>query len=339
MALIETHSLVKVYRVVQKKAGLLGSMQALLKPERKLVTAVDGISLAIEKGEIVGYLGPNGAGKSTTIKMLSGILEPTSGHVSIAGLDPQRQRRQVVRQLGVVFGQRSQLEWDLRLGESFELLRRIYRVDPAAYRKTLAGLIDVLQIAPFLNNPVRTLSLGERMRGELAAALLHEPAILFLDEPTIGLDIDAKYRIRDMIREINQTRRTTVLLTTHDLDDVEQLCQRLIVINHGRVVEDGPLQELVDRLAPYRVLLVDAEKLPEGLSFPQAEIVRRDTHRLWLKFDRAQITAAELIQQVSSRVTIRDLSIEEPSIEDMVQRLYDDTGPANGMSLPLPADT
>jgi ABC-2 type transport system ATP-binding protein len=322
MALIETRHLVKTYQVTQKQSGIAGAIRSLIAPERRLVTAVNDLSFSIQKGEIVGYLGPNGAGKSTTIKMLSGILEPTSGQVRIAGLDPQTERTRVVRQLGVVFGQRSQLEWDLRLGESFELLRRIYHVPDTDYRQTLGWIEEVLQIRELLNSPVRTLSLGQRMRGELAAALLHNPSILFLDEPTIGLDIEAKFRIRDMIREINQSRGTTVLLTTHDLDDVEQLCQRLIVINHGKIVEDGPLEALILRLLPSRLLVIDCERVESPIHIEGAELIKQEGHRIWLKFDRNQISASQLISRVSALWNVRDLRVEEPNLEDMIQHLY-----------------
>jgi ABC-2 type transport system ATP-binding protein len=322
MSLIEAHNLVKVYRVSKKKPGIAGAVHGLFHPDYSDVRAVDGISFDIPAGQIVGYLGPNGAGKSTTIKMLTGILHPTSGEVRIDGRSPQRERQAVVATLGVVFGQRTQLYWDLRLGESFELLRRIYRVPAERYQAQVRWLSDVLVLDPLMNTPVRQLSLGQRMRGELAASLIHDPAIILLDEPTIGLDIEAKHRIRDFILALNRERGTTVLLTTHDLGDVAALCSRLIVINHGKVVEDGPLDALVRRLAPFRVLVVDCEVVPEHFAHQHAEAMKVEDNRLWLRFDPEDISASALIADLSHRLPIRDLSVQEPDIEDVMKRVY-----------------
>ena len=260
-AVVEVIDLVKEYVISKKESGLKGALKGLLFPEKKTVRGVDGISFSINAGEIVGYIGPNGAGKSTTIKMLTGILHPTSGSIKVCGISPQADRKSVVRKLGVVFGQRTQLYWDLRLGESFELLRRIYQIDKSSYEETLNVLREVLKLDEFINTPVRQLSLGQRMRGDLAAAMLHSPSILFLDEPTIGLDADAKHAIRNFIKEINRKRSVTVILTTHDLDDVEQLCSRLVVVNHGKVVEDGPIDSIIHKLTPHRLLVVELHML------------------------------------------------------------------------------
>ena len=259
MAHIELERVCKTFRVTRKQKGLAGAVKGLFRPDRREVHAVRDVSFAIEPGELVGFIGPNGAGKSTTIKMLSGILYPTSGRVSVVGLSPQRQRRAVVQRIGAVFGQRSQLNWDLRLGESYELFKRIYRIADDDFERSLAELCEVLGIGDLLDTPVRQMSLGQRMRGELAGAMLHEPDILFLDEPTMGMDIEVKAAIRAFIRDINQRRRTTVLLTTHDLDDVEELCERLIIINQGRIIEDGPLAALIDSITPHRYLIVECE--------------------------------------------------------------------------------
>ena len=259
MAQIELKEVCKTFRVTRKQKGIAGALRGLVRPDRREVHAVRDVSFSIEPGELVGFIGPNGAGKSTTIKMLSGILYPTSGSVSVNGLSPQRDRRAVVQRIGAVFGQRSQLNWDLRLGESFELFKRIYRIADEAFERSLAELVEVLGIGELLGTPVRQLSLGQRMRGELASAMLHEPHILFLDEPTIGMDIEVKAAIRAFIRDINRRRRTTVLLTTHDLDDVEELCERLIIISQGRIIEDGPLAELVDTITPHRYLIVECD--------------------------------------------------------------------------------
>ncbi|MGN1340268.1 MAG: ATP-binding cassette domain-containing protein, partial [Oscillospiraceae bacterium] len=255
MPVIEVKNLKKQFKSVRKQKGLKGAIKGLFRPEKKIVTAVDDISFSIERGEIVGYIGPNGAGKSTTVKMMSGILRPTSGEILVNGISPVKDRKAVVKHLGVVFGQRTQLYWDLRLGESFELLKRIYDVPDEVYNENMAMMDEILDLKSIIDTPVRQLSLGQRMRGDLAAAMLHSPDVLFLDEPTIGLDVDAKHAIRRFIKEINETRKTTIILTTHDLGDIQELCKRIIIINKGMVIEDGSLDELIDRIAPYRQLV------------------------------------------------------------------------------------
>ena len=253
--MIDVQNLCKDYVLKQKGPGLRGALKSLVRPRHKQIHAVRDLSFHIDDGEIVGFIGPNGAGKSTTIKMMSGILTPTKGCVLIDGRDISKHRKEVVRNIGVVFGQRSQLNWDLRLGESFELLKHIYQIDQTDYDRTLDELDQILQIREIIDKPVRQMSLGQRMKGDLAAAMLHSPGILFLDEPTIGLDVSAKYALRKFIKEINKTRKTTVILTTHDLGDIQELCERLIIINHGVMMEDGPLSEIVDRIAPYKTRL------------------------------------------------------------------------------------
>jgi ABC-2 type transport system ATP-binding protein len=322
MALIEAEHLTKEFTLVKKQSGLLGSLKSLFRVSKKQVRAIEDISFAIEQGEIVGYIGPNGAGKSTTIKMLTGILHPTSGEIRIAGISPQRDRKAVVKQLGVVFGQRTQLYWDLRLGESFELMKRIYRVEAATFRDNMRLMDRVLGISELCDVPVRQLSLGQRMKGDLAAAMLHSPSILFLDEPTIGLDVEAKHAIRNFIQEINRQRGVTVILTTHDLDDVEQLCKRLIVVNRGKLVQDGPLDELIARMAPHRLLVLDLERPDADLSHPHAEIVKQEGSRVWYRFDKHDISAHQLISQLSARLPVIDLCVKEPDIEDAIRQLY-----------------
>jgi len=322
MAVIEVQDIVKDYVLVKKGRGLRGSLKALFAPERKVVRGVDGVSFSIEPGEIVGYIGPNGAGKSTTIKMLTGILHPTSGTIRVCGISPQADRKSVVRKLGVVFGQRTQLYWDLRLGESFELLRRIYQVSKTEFDKNMKELSEVLRLDEFIDTPVRQLSLGQRMRGDLAAAMLHAPSVLFLDEPTIGLDAEAKHAIRNFIAEINRKRGVTVILTTHDLDDVEQLCSRLIIVNHGKVVEDGPMGELITKLTPKRMLVVELERPCEDVSHPLADIIKQDGLKLWYQFEKSKISAAELISDLSAKLPIQDLSVKEPDIEDAIRQVY-----------------
>ena len=322
MIIIEVNGLVKDFKVTKKGTGLRGAFKSLFKSETKIVRAVDNISFNIEKGETVGYIGPNGAGKSTTIKMMSGILRPTSGRVLISGLDPQKDRKSVVMNLGVVFGQRTQLYWDLRLGETFELLKRIYKIPDDMYKKNMALMDDILKISELSDTPVRQLSLGQRMRGDLVAAILHSPPVLFLDEPTIGLDIDGKYAIRKFIKDINASYKTTVILTTHDLDDIKELCNRIIVINDGKIVEDGSLSNLIGKIAPIRRLIIDFYEEHQGISHPKAKTVKTEGHRVWLEFEKDAITAAELIADISAQYSIRDLSLEEADIEDIIRTVY-----------------
>ena len=257
MALIEVEHARKVFTKYGRRGGRWGTLRTLLAREKHTVVAVDDVSFRVNEGEMVGYIGPNGAGKSTTMKMLTGILVPSSGRVVVDGRVPYRQRVEHVRHIGVVFGQRTQLWWDLPTRESFELLRHIYRVPEARCRDNLAYFTELLELGPFLETPVRQLSLGQRMRADLAAALLHEPRILFLDEPTIGLDVVAKERIRQFLTDINRERGVTVILTTHDLDDIERLCPRVVLIDHGRVIYDGALEALRTRFGRQRTLVVD----------------------------------------------------------------------------------
>ncbi|NIK23266.1 ABC transporter ATP-binding protein [Paenibacillus lupini] len=324
-AVIEVNDLVKEYIIVKKESGLRGSLKSLLFPKKTKFNGVNGISFSIAPGEIVGYIGPNGAGKSTTIKMLTGILHPTAGSIKVCGISPQADRKAVVRKLGVVFGQRTQLYWDLRLGESFELLRRIYQINQAEYEQNLAILTDVLKLQDFINTPVRQLSLGQRMRGDIAAAMLHSPSVLFLDEPTIGLDADAKLAIRNFIKEINRTRGVTVILTTHDLDDVEQLCSRIIVVNNGKIVEDGPIESIIHKLTPHRMLVVELQKPCADLSTPNAIVIKQEGLKIWYQFEKEAISASELIAALSQKLPIQDISVKEPNVEDAIREVYKTT--------------
>ncbi|HPF87582.1 MAG TPA: ATP-binding cassette domain-containing protein [Candidatus Limiplasma sp.] len=322
MAQIEVDHLSKQYQVIKKKKGFRGTLHSLIKPEKVMVEAVDDISFDIQKGEVVGYIGPNGAGKSTTIKMMIGILNPTSGSVHINGISPHEHRKEVVRNLGVVFGQRTQLYWDLRLGESFELLKRMYDVDKKAYEHTVAELTEVLQLQDFIDTPVRQLSLGQKMRGELAAAMIHSPSILFLDEPTIGLDLDAKQAMREFIANINRQRNVTVLLTTHDLSDVSELCKRLIVINKGRVVEDGDLGGIVQRMSPYRVITLELRSPVTEIRCPKVTLDKVEGTKIWCRFDHHQYSASEIISELARETEIADLSVLDADIEDTVRLIY-----------------
>ncbi|MET0902613.1 MAG: ATP-binding cassette domain-containing protein [Acidimicrobiales bacterium] len=312
--IIDVHGLAKVFDVY-RKAGRV-------RRRREQVTAVDGIDLQIERGAMVGYIGPNGAGKSTTIKMLTGILVPTRGHVRVDGLEPSRSRTELAARIGVVFGQRSQLWWDLPLRDSFDLLRHVYRVPSARHAENLARYADALDLGPLLDVPVRQLSLGQRMRGELTAALLHDPSILLLDEPTIGLDVVSKEAVREFLTEVNREHGTTVLLTTHDLADVGRLCERLLIIDHGTLIEDSTVVGITARYGTERTLVVDLAEPGPPLEVDGARVTRIDGPRQWLRFRRDDVSASELLGRVTALAEVRDLAIEEPDIESIVREIY-----------------
>ncbi|MEN9936901.1 MAG: hypothetical protein RLZZ387_3480 [Chloroflexota bacterium] len=324
MSLIDVENLEKVFQVPVRRTGPLGPLRTLISREHRTVRAVDRVSFSLAAGEMVGYLGPNGAGKSTTLKMLTGILVPSGGTLFVDGRVPHRQRVEHARRIGVVFGQRTQLWWDLPTVESFELLRHVYRIPHDQWRRNLDAFTELLELGPFLDTPVRQLSLGQRMRADLAAALLHDPAILFLDEPTIGLDVVARERIRQFLREINRDRGVTVILTTHDLGDVERLCRRVVLIDHGRVIYDGDLEALRERFGRWRTLVVElaSAEATADIAAPGAELARVEGPRAWLRFDRRTTTAAALIASIAARYPVRDLTVEEPEIEAIVRDIY-----------------
>jgi ABC-2 type transport system ATP-binding protein len=322
--MIDVEHLRKEFFVPETIPGAFGAVRSLFSRKGHTVMAVNDISFHIEPGEFVGYIGPNGAGKSTTIKMLTGILHPTSGTVRVDGLSPQDERRKVVQRIGVVFGQRSQLWWDLPLRDSFDLLGAMYKV-PAARQKELAKRFDdLLELGKFWDTPVRKLSLGQRMRGEICAALLHEPKILFLDEPTIGLDVVAKNAIREFLREIN-ANGVTVLLTTHDLGDIEKLCRRVMVINNGSILFDGPIEAMHSRMGAQSQLVADfaAPVASQALSLPdRVTWSQPDPSRLLVDFDRAEFSPNEILHIISAAGDIVDIHIVEPDIEDAVTKFF-----------------
>jgi ABC-2 type transport system ATP-binding protein len=294
-----------------------------LRRTKRTVAAVDGIDLRIERGEMVGYIGPNGAGKSTTLKMLTGVLTPSAGTVSVCGLTPVPQRTRLALRIGVVFGQRSQLWWDLPLRESFSLLRHIYRVPAQEHAARLRRCVGLLDLDGFLDTPVRQLSLGQRMRGELTAALLHGPEVLFLDEPTIGLDVVSKQAVRSFLAELGATGDVTLVLTTHDLADIERLCRRLVVIDHGRVVHDGTIEALHNRYGSRRRLVVDLDApLPPGFTVDGATLVSVEADRHRASFDLLSDEAGPVVARLAALSSLRDMSLVEPDIEDVVARLY-----------------
>ena len=316
--------------MAERLPGLSGAFRGLIHRRMRDVHALGGIDFDIERGELVGYIGPNGAGKSTTIKILAGILTPTSGSCRVDGLTPWRERKRHVARIGVVFGQRTQLWWDLPVIESFDLLRDIYRIPPAVYRENRDRLIALMDLEPLLDVPVRQLSLGQRMRSDLAAALLHGPSLLFLDEPTIGLDAVSKLAIRDFVRELNRDQQVTVLLTTHDMDDIEALCERVIVIGNGQILVDGDMDALRRRVRSERVLVIDYASAEEAVSVDASldaagEGVRRvdrNASRVRIAFDPERIPAAKLIGALLAQGTPRDLFVEYPPIEQTVAELY-----------------
>ena len=336
-SMIEAVGLSKTFRIAQKRRGLLGELRSVVDPEMRVVEAVRDLSLRIERGEMIGLIGPNGAGKSTTIKMLTGILVPSGGTIRVAGLNPTRQRKELARRIGVVFGQRSQLWWDLPLIDSLQLLRYLYRVPEDRHTANLARLRDMLALDEFIDTPVRQLSLGQRMRGDLAAALLHDPELLYLDEPTIGLDVVAKARIREFLQAINAEVGVTVLLTTHDMDDVEMLCKRMLIIDHGRKLYDGTVDDIRERFSGERTLIaefapgalarlpVDESGLPQLPELPPGvRQARAEPPRLWLNFAREAIPAHELVAWLGARYTLRDVTFQEPEIEDVIRRIYEE---------------
>ncbi|CAA9547037.1 MAG: Efflux ABC transporter, ATP-binding protein [uncultured Thermomicrobiales bacterium] len=330
MSLIEAHDLVKVFERTKRAEGRFSALRTLFTRQKERTVAVDGVSLAIDEGEVVGYLGPNGAGKSTTIKMLTGILVPTSGTATIAGIIPWADREANAMNIGVVFGQRSQLWWDLPLDESLRLIGKMYRVPDERFRRNRDMLVELLAMQPFLATPVRQLSLGQRMRGDIAAAVLYEPPVLFLDEPTVGLDVVAKERIREFIEEINRDRQTTVLLTTHDLDDVERLCKRILIIDQGKVLFDGAAADLKRRYAPNRLLDITVsgdgtEALRGVTAAPPAGVTVIKDEELTASFSiEPEVTpVAAVIADISARVPVIDITVREPEMDGIIREIYE----------------
>lgn len=322
--MIKVKNLQKHFKVRQHHQGRWASARNLVTRQYRLVKAVDEVTFSVGAGELVGYLGPNGAGKSTTIKMLTGLLVPSGGEVQVNGRIPWRERSRYVARIGAVFGQRTTLWWDLPLVESLQLLRHIYKVPKGQFDERLAMFEQLLELAPFLDTPVRSLSLGQRMRADICAALLHKPDILFLDEPTIGLDVVAKERIRQFIQYINEEWGTTVILTTHDLADVQRLCQRVMIIDQGRLLYNGRLDDLQNEYGGRRRLVVDFAEAYEDVSVAEAEVIAYENSRATYLFDRQQVTASALIGRLSSQYRIVDLSVQEPDIEATIRRIYEE---------------
>jgi ABC-2 type transport system ATP-binding protein len=323
MPQIVVEALAKTYRVAERAPGLTGALRGLVRRQSRAVHALVDVSFSLEAGELLAFIGPNGAGKSTTVKILSGILRPTSGRVEVGGLIPYEDRIRHVARIGVVFGQRSQLWWDLPIVDGFDLLADIYRVDPARYRERRDELVAMLRLEPLLAQPVRQLSLGQRMRAEFAAALLHDPEILFLDEPTIGLDAPSKLAVRDFVRRLNRERGVTVLLTTHDMQDVEALAERVIVIGQGRLLTDGPFASLRAGVLAERRLHIDFAGPAPEIAIPGVTVRSRAERSLELAFDPAKIPTPKLIAAIAAEHAVEDVHVEEVAIEEVITRFYE----------------
>ncbi|HHU5135993.1 ATP-binding cassette domain-containing protein [Streptococcus agalactiae] len=326
MSMIEVSHLQKNFIKTVKAPGLKGAFQSFLRPEKHTFEAVKDLTFDVPKGQILGFIGANGAGKSTTIKMLTGILKPTSGFCRIDGKLPQENRQNYVKDIGVVFGQRTQLWWDLALQETYTVLKEIYDVPDKEFRKRMAFLNEVLELNDFIKDPVRTLSLGQRMRADIAASLLHNPKVLFLDEPTIGLDVSVKDNIRRAITQINQEEETTILLTTHDLSDIEQLCHRIFMIDRGQEIFDGTVSQLKETFGKIKTLSFDLRPGQEHISsslIGKSEInIKRNDLVLDIQYDSSRYQTADIIQQTLADFSVRDLKMTDADIEDIIRRFY-----------------
>ncbi len=318
---IYLEELSKTYLVPERDAGVLAAAKSLVRRRQREIKAVDCVSFAVEPGEIVGFLGPNGAGKTTTLKMLAGLLHPTSGNGRVLNFQPWQRKRDFLRVITLVMGQRNQLNWDIPASDSFELNRVIYRVPAGEYKATLDELTELLELAPLISKPVRNLSLGERMKCEIAAALLHRPQVLFLDEPTIGLDVTAQRRIREFIREYNHRHNATILLTSHYMADVEALCKRVVVIHHGHILFDGLLADLVKRFSPHKTIAVDLEEPVAGVDFADfGEVISQHEGRILLRVPK--LDTAKVAGRLLAALPVSDLTIEDPPIEEVIEQLF-----------------
>ncbi len=328
--MIEVQHLTKEFKKIEKEPGLRGMLKAIFKAKTSIKKAVDDVSFTINKGEIVGYIGANGAGKSTTIKMLTGILNPTSGTIKVNGLVPFEDRVKNAYQIGVVFGQRTQLWWDLPLGESFTILKEIYGISDTDYQERFSFFDELFNLKEFIRSPVRTLSLGQRMRADIAASLLHNPQILFLDEPTIGLDVVAKHQMREAIKMMNKKYQTTVILTTHDLDDIAELCSRILIIDNGKIIYEGTLQEIKDTFGFMKTVTFElAEGVPsEPISLEMFKLPSEDLHseikegKVLVHFNKKKITVTQVAQVMMANYRVSDMSVAEPDIETLVGNIY-----------------
>lgn len=329
--MIYVENLRKEFKKTIKEPGLKGSLKSFIKPKKEIVAAVKDISFDVNEGEILGFIGPNGAGKSTVIKMLTGILSPTSGKCTINGKDPQKDRKTYVKEIGVVFGQRTQLWWDLPLTETYTVLKEIYEVDDSRFKKRMSFLNEVLELDRFINSPVRTLSLGQRMRADIAASLLHSPKVLFLDEPTIGLDVVVKDNIRKAIAKINEEEHTTVVLTTHDLEDIELLSKRIVMIDKGSKVFDGKITDLKEKYGQMRELAFVSpdENALKVLGYAEKFVLsdddliqEQDGTSCKIRFNSAIVPVSDMLSYTLSKINVKDINVKDADIEEIIRRLY-----------------
>lgn len=324
MPIIQVHDLRKTFQVKRKQPGLTGSLKAVIKPEFQTIEAVKGISFELEAGELVAFIGPNGAGKSTTIKMLTGILYPSSGKASVLGLTPWRDRRKLAYSIGSVFGQKPQLWYHLPPADTFRLFARIYELEDKAFKERLAFLVEAFEIRELLNTPVRKLSLGQRMRCEIAASLLHRPRVIFLDEPTIGLDVVAKQQIRDTIKLLHEREGVTIFLTSHDAGDIENLCKRVIVINYGQVILDDRVSTLKRRYLTRKVVNVRfATRLANNFELPGVQVLKVGEYGVKLQFDTRQTPVEQVMQQLLAGHPVADITVNDPPMEEIIRSIYE----------------
>lgn len=326
MAIIEVNNLVKKYRIIEKEEGIKGYFKHLIKPKYKEFNAVNGINFNIEDGELVGYIGENGAGKSTTIKMLTGLLTPTSGNVVVNGIIPNKKRIENNKNIGAVFGQKTQLWWDLPVIESFRLIKKMYKIPENEYRNNLKKFAEILDLNDLLEKQVKNLSLGQKMRCEIAATFLHNPKIVYLDEPTIGLDVLVKEKIRKFIKEINKEKKTTVILTTHDLNDIEDVCDRIILLDKGQIIYDGTKQKFKDTYGKYVIaeLIVNnkTKELSKDIDLENVEILEENERKLKMKFSHEEITIVKIMDEISKYCDIEDIHMKESELEDILKEIY-----------------
>ena len=326
MAIIEVKDLVKTYKIIEKEDGLVGYFKNLIRPKYKELTAVNHINFEIQKGELVGYIGENGAGKSTTIKMLTGLLTPTSGEIVVNGLVPNEKRIQNNKNIGAVFGQKTQLWWDLPVIESFRLIKKMFKIPENEYRKNLKRFTEILDLEDLLDKQVKNLSLGQKMRCEIAATFLHNPKIVYLDEPTIGLDVFVKENIRKFIKEINKEKKTTVILTTHDLKDIEDVCDRIILLDRGQIIYDGEKQKFKDIYAKYTLaeLIVSSKNLSvkDKLKSNNFEIIEENENKMKIKFKHDETTIVKIMNDISEYCVIEDIHMRESELEDILKEIY-----------------
>lgn len=322
MSIIEVKDLVKIYKINEKEHGMIGYIKNLFHPKYKEFTAVKGVNFNIEEGELVGYIGENGAGKSTTIKMLTGLLTPTSGSVIVNGIVPNEKRIQNNKQIGAVFGQKTQLWWDLPVIESYRLIKKMYKIPENEYRKNLKKFTEILDLEDLLEKQVKNLSLGQKMRCEIAATFLHNPKIVYLDEPTIGLDVFVKEKIRKFIKEINKEKKTTVILTTHDLKDIEDVCDRIILLDKGQIIYDGDKQKFKDTFGKYVIAELIINNKNKDIVLENVEIVEQTNNKLKIKFMHGETTIVKIMDEISKYCTIEDIHMREQELEDILKEIY-----------------